>query len=140
MKSSNPRDVAYIFRDYARKIHARGVPDDPSFLRLSVACGKIEQWCERHYPSFVRIQQVSGGVAFDPHDARTKIVEAAQVRDRELAREKRMAELREKTGKLERKPAEETSPVEMMLYVGGAFIVVIAITLGFAWVLIRYFG
>ena len=41
MKSKNPRDVAYIFRDYSRKIHARAVPDDPSFLRLSVACGKV---------------------------------------------------------------------------------------------------
>ncbi len=140
MKSSNPRDVAYIFRDYARKIHARAVPDDPSFLRLSVACGKIEQWCERHYPSFVRIQQVSGGVAFDPYDARTKVVEAAQARDSEVAREKRMAELREKTGKLERKPAEETSPVEMLLYVGGAFAVVIAITIAAAWALIWFFG
>nr|A0SJQ5.1 RecName: Full=Squalene synthase; Short=SQS; Short=SS; AltName: Full=FPP:FPP farnesyltransferase; AltName: Full=Farnesyl-diphosphate farnesyltransferase [Ganoderma lucidum]ABF57213.1 squalene synthase [Ganoderma lucidum]ABF57214.1 squalene synthase [Ganoderma lucidum] len=104
MRSTNPRDVAYIFRDYARKMHARALPEDPSFLRLSVACGKIEQWCERHYPSFVRLQQVSGGgIVFDPSDARTKVVEAAQARDNELAREKRLAELRDKTGKLERK-------------------------------------
>ena len=41
MRSTNPRDVAFIFRDYSRKIHARAVPDDPSFLRLSVACGKV---------------------------------------------------------------------------------------------------
>lgn len=140
MRSTNPRDVAYIFRDYARNMHARALPDDPSFLRLSVACGKIEQWCERHYPSFVRLQQVSGGgIAFDPKDARTKVVEAAQARDRELAREKRIAELRDKTGKLERKPAE-SSPVELMLYVGGAFAIVIAITLLAAWVLIHFFG
>lgn len=141
MRSTNPRDVAYIFRDYARNMHARALPDDPSFLRLSVACGKIEQWCERHYPSFVRLQQVSGGgIAFDPKDARTKVVEAAQARDRELAREKRIAELRDKTGKLERKPAEESSPVELTLYVGGAFAIVIAITLLAAWVLIHFFG
>ena len=41
MRSTNPRDVAYIFRDYARKIHAKAVPTDPNFLRLSVACGKV---------------------------------------------------------------------------------------------------
>ena len=53
---------------------------------------------------------------------------------------KMVKELRDKTGKLERKPAEETSPVEMLLYVGGGFSVVIAITLGFAWILIQYYG
>jgi farnesyl-diphosphate farnesyltransferase len=41
MNSTNPRDVAYIFRDYARKIHKKASPQDPSFLRLSIACGKV---------------------------------------------------------------------------------------------------
>src|SRR5579859_7951278 len=78
MRSTNPKDVAYMFRDYARRIHAKASPTDPHFVRISVACGKvgfrfsrlpfhprlsfgqIEQWCEHHYPSFVRV--VSGGV------------------------------------------------------------------------------
>ena len=148
MKSTNPRDVAYIFRDYSRKIHARALPDDPSFLRLSVACGRIEQWCERHYPSFVRLQQVSGGVQFDPLDVRTRVVHAATERDRALAKEKRMQEYRERVangkgnGALgeEKRPAqEEMSTVVLMLYVAGGFLVVLAITLGFAWVLLNYF-
>ncbi|OBZ74155.1 Squalene synthase [Grifola frondosa] len=29
-----PREVAYIFRDYARKIHSKAVPEDPNFLQL----------------------------------------------------------------------------------------------------------
>jgi hypothetical protein len=41
MRSTNPRDVAYISRDYARKIHAKALPSDPDFLRISVACGKV---------------------------------------------------------------------------------------------------
>ena len=41
MRSTNPRDVAYMFRDYARDIHAKAVPADPNFLRISVACGKV---------------------------------------------------------------------------------------------------
>ncbi|TBU47474.1 squalene synthase [Dichomitus squalens] len=150
MKSTNPRDVAYIFRDYARRIHARALPDDPSFLRLSVACGRIEQWCERHYPSFVRLQQVSGGVQYDPRDVRTRVVQAAEARDQALAKEKRMLEYRERAaaangkganGLLEdRKPAqEELSTVALLLYVAGGFLVVLAITLGFAWVLLTYF-
>ncbi|KAJ7606945.1 squalene synthase [Mycena polygramma] len=61
MRSTNLREVSSIFREYARKIHARAVPADPNFIRLSVACGKIEQWCEHHYPSFVRINAPAGG-------------------------------------------------------------------------------
>ena len=41
MKSTNPRDVAFLFREYCRKIHVRAVPEDPNFIRLSVACGKV---------------------------------------------------------------------------------------------------
>ena len=45
MRSTNPRDVAYIFRDYARKIHSKAVPEDPSYLQISVACGKVHRAC-----------------------------------------------------------------------------------------------
>ncbi|KZP01399.1 squalene synthase [Calocera viscosa TUFC12733] len=54
-KATNPRDVAYVFRDYAREIHAKSLPQDPNYLKFSVACGKIEQWCEHHYPSFISL-------------------------------------------------------------------------------------
>ncbi|KAH9847328.1 squalene synthase, partial [Lenzites betulinus] len=96
MRSTNPRDVAYIFRSYARTIHARALPEDPNFIKLSVACGKIEQWCERYYPGFVQLDTVGGQPRYNPTDARTKVLEAAQVRDRALAREKRLQEIREK--------------------------------------------
>ena len=43
MRSTNPREVGLIFRDYARKIHAKAVPTDPSFIRISVACGKVKR-------------------------------------------------------------------------------------------------
>ena len=165
MKSTNPRDVALIFRDYSRKIHARALPEDPSFLRISVSCGKvrlslfsvsascppfspftrfrvqIEQWCERHYPSFVMIKSVSGGVTYDPNDTRSRVVEAAQARDRELQHEKRIAELREKhpaaAAQLVQK--EESSFGEMLMYVGTAFILVFGISIGAAWLLIKYY-
>jgi farnesyl-diphosphate farnesyltransferase len=41
MRSTNPKDVAYIFRDYARKIHAKVVSSDPNYIRVSIACGKV---------------------------------------------------------------------------------------------------
>jgi farnesyl-diphosphate farnesyltransferase len=41
MRAANPREMGFIFREYARKIHAKAVFTDPSFLRLSIACGKV---------------------------------------------------------------------------------------------------
>jgi hypothetical protein len=41
MRSKNHREVALVFREYARKIHERARPEDPNFIRLSVACGKV---------------------------------------------------------------------------------------------------
>ncbi|GAA6001796.1 hypothetical protein JCM10207_002324 [Rhodosporidiobolus poonsookiae] len=52
--ATNPRDVAYQFRDYARKIHARARADDPSFIKIAVLAGRIEQWTESRYPSFIQ--------------------------------------------------------------------------------------
>ena len=57
MASTNPRDVAYMFRDYARGIHSKAILSDPNFIHIAIACGKIEQWCERHYPSFINIRE-----------------------------------------------------------------------------------
>lgn len=41
MRSTNPRDVAYMIRDFARGIHAKASPADPNFLRIGVACGRV---------------------------------------------------------------------------------------------------
>lgn len=41
MGATNPRDVAYIFRDYVRKIHARARANDPSFVKIAVLAGRV---------------------------------------------------------------------------------------------------
>ena len=41
MPSVNSKEVGLIFRDYARKIHAKAVAANPNFHRISVACGKV---------------------------------------------------------------------------------------------------
>ncbi|BGP12794.1 hypothetical protein JCM10213_008055 [Rhodosporidiobolus nylandii] len=53
LAATNPRDVAYLFRDYVRKIHARARANDPSFIKIAVLAGRIEQWTESRYPSFI---------------------------------------------------------------------------------------
>ncbi|TFY60832.1 hypothetical protein EVG20_g7278 [Dentipellis fragilis] len=86
MRSTNPREVAYTFREYARSIHKKATPADPNFLRISVACCKIEQWAEHHFPSFVHVMQskVSSGASqvIDPNDARSRIAKAPRRRTR----------------------------------------------------------
>src|ERR1700747_3010632 len=99
MRSTNPRDVALIFKEHARSIHAKVSPSDPSFLRLSVACSKIEQWAERNYPSFVRVSPSSqGGLSFDPADARSRVAIADAETDKRKVEEKRRLGVRSGNG------------------------------------------
>ncbi|PPQ96525.1 hypothetical protein CVT26_010453 [Gymnopilus dilepis] len=83
MRSSNPKEVGLIFREYARRIHAKASPADPNFIRISVACGKIETWCEHNFPSFVHFTK-DGQQMVNPSDARSRIVFKDQKFDAEL--------------------------------------------------------
>ncbi|BEJ18102.1 hypothetical protein CspHIS471_0703790 [Cutaneotrichosporon sp. HIS471] len=103
LRSTNPRDVAFMFRDYARKIHAKVPKDEPNMLRFSISCARIEQWCEHHYPSFLMIQSGGEGKAttgIDPMstDARAPLYLDLVKKAREQAeadrREKFMDDLR----------------------------------------------
>ncbi|KAL9089873.1 MAG: hypothetical protein Q9159_002343 [Coniocarpon cinnabarinum] len=49
--SQNLRTLYDTFRMYARIIHKKNDPRDPNFLKISVACGKIEQFIEGIFPS-----------------------------------------------------------------------------------------
>ncbi|WWC60475.1 farnesyl-diphosphate farnesyltransferase [Kwoniella dejecticola CBS 10117] len=118
LKATNPRDVSYIFRDYARKIHAKVHKDDPNLLKLSIACGKIDQWAEHHYPSFINISGGGSGQAssaIDPtsNDARAalfvRLAKEAQEKMRREKSEKFMADLRARGVIKERSPEEEAA-------------------------------
>lgn len=51
--SVNPRDVAYMFRDFAKKIAKKVPVTDANYIAWHVELNKIEQWCEHFYPSFI---------------------------------------------------------------------------------------
>ena len=53
LRSTNPRDVAMIFLDFAREIHQKLSADDPNFVRWCVELGRIQMWCEYNFPSYV---------------------------------------------------------------------------------------
>ncbi|KAJ7035080.1 squalene synthase [Mycena alexandri] len=151
MRSTNPREVSLIFREYARRIHARASPRDPSFIGISVACGKIEQWCEHYYPSFIQLSTApaspygsspSTRQAINHLDARGRThlfyekLEADRV---QLARvEKFKAEVA--SGK--RKPVAnagqgDVGMWELAGYVGGGIAVLIAVIFGVVWFILQ---
>ncbi|KAK2767740.1 bifunctional farnesyl-diphosphate farnesyltransferase/squalene synthase [Arachnomyces sp. PD_36] len=49
--TQNLQLVCDVFRRYARKIHKKNNPKDPNFLKISVACGKIEKFIETLFPT-----------------------------------------------------------------------------------------
>ena len=49
--SQNLRLVCDSFKTYTRKIQKKNTPKDPNFLKISVACGKIEQFIESIFPT-----------------------------------------------------------------------------------------
>ncbi|KIM90082.1 hypothetical protein PILCRDRAFT_811793 [Piloderma croceum F 1598] len=146
MRSTNPRDVAYMFRDYARKIHSKAVSADPNFIAISIACGKIEQWCEHQYPSFVSMTPSSTTSAakqeFNPADARSQVV---------LLDQKREAEI-EKVQKRVFRPGDAANsrgltstddgglPWEVMAYGMAAFAIVILLVFLIIYVVLEVFG
>ncbi|KAL8782126.1 MAG: hypothetical protein Q9213_005696 [Squamulea squamosa] len=49
--TQNLSKVCEVFRKYVRKIHKKNTPKDPNFLKISIACGKVEQFIESIFPS-----------------------------------------------------------------------------------------
>ncbi|TAQ91105.1 hypothetical protein B7494_g518 [Chlorociboria aeruginascens] len=49
--SQNLRTVCDIFKRYIRRILKKNTPRDPSFMEISIACGKVEQFIESIFPS-----------------------------------------------------------------------------------------
>ncbi|KAL5530938.1 hypothetical protein ACEPAG_3814 [Sanghuangporus baumii] len=149
MRSTNPRDVAYIFRNYARDIHAKAVSSDPNFLAISVACGKIEQWCERYYPSFVIL--TASGHTLDESDART-VIAHRDVRLTHAVRRRKEAEQVAASGGGAGRGANgyngdvvgtggQDMTTKMVVFaVGGVFLAVVGLVAFIVWVIVMYFS
>ncbi|PSK50387.1 hypothetical protein B9Z65_331 [Elsinoe australis] len=82
--TQNLQLVCDIFRDYARKIHKKNNPLDPSFMDISVACGQIEVFIESIFPtqtakSVKEGQQIQPGrPALSPEEEAKKAAEAKE--------------------------------------------------------------
>jgi len=49
--TQNLQVVCDVFKKYTKVIRRKNVPSDPNFLKISIACGKIEQFIESIFPS-----------------------------------------------------------------------------------------
>ncbi|KAL8813907.1 MAG: hypothetical protein Q9223_006833 [Gallowayella weberi] len=49
--TQNLAKVCEVFRRFVRQIHKKNTPKDPNFLKISIACGKVEQFIESIFPS-----------------------------------------------------------------------------------------
>ncbi|KAI4271347.1 MAG: hypothetical protein L6R38_006888 [Xanthoria sp. 2 TBL-2021] len=49
--TQNLSKVCEVFRKFVRHIHKKNTPKDPNFLKISIACGKVEQFIESIFPS-----------------------------------------------------------------------------------------
>ncbi|KAG8936418.1 bifunctional farnesyl-diphosphate farnesyltransferase/squalene synthase [Tulasnella sp. 419] len=125
MGSTNPRDVAYFIRDYIRAIHAKSTPADPNHLRLGVICSQVEQWCEHHYPSFIKVGD--GGraqVEQAPNEARLRIL----IREDQLRNGKQLkAQLARQAQYGLQQPKEEGLPWIFFVFVLAMFLLVMGL-------------
>nr|QIJ32332.1 squalene synthase [Sanghuangporus baumii] len=144
MRSTNPRDVAYIFRDYARDIHAKAVPSDPNFLAISVACGKIEQWCERYYPSFVIL--TPSGHKLDESDARA-VIAHRDARLTQAVRRRKQAEGldggRAANGynvDVDSTVGKDMTTKMVIFAIGGLFLAAVGLAAFIVWMIVMYFS
>jgi len=142
MRSTNPREVAYIFRDYIRKIHVKSDPADPNFLRLSIACGKIEQWCEQYYPSFIVLGPGGGGQKFNPADRRSKLIEHDMKREEDLLQEKRIRDARARgvVAPTREEPQSNGMPWEILAFMLGVVLLIVGLSIGVTYTVLLIWG
>lgn len=147
MRSTNPREVVLIFKEHARSIHTKATPADPNFLRIAVACAKIDHWAERNYPSFVLPAKHGNnpGISFNPADARSRIAQADAETDRRAADEKRVLEIRERIAAGGTPAASQSlslnqnqgPPWEVLAMVGGAVFLILGLSIGSVYVVLH---
>ncbi|KAF7509693.1 Delta(24)-sterol C-methyltransferase [Endocarpon pusillum] len=107
--TQNLRIVCEVFRDHVRLIHKKNVPQDPSFLKISIACGKIEQFIESIFPS----QRPEDVIRSKPGEPKTLKALEKEAQDKEARHDMLM----------------------MMMAMGTMLLVVSGLMFGLAWLL-----
>lgn len=86
------------------------------------------------------IPQSSGSaITFDPQDARTTIYQKEQKIDQEITKRKRVGQLKNGAANgTKKETAAEGVPWEIFAFAGGAFVLIITLTVGAVYLGIKY--
>ncbi|KAK9491826.1 isoprenoid synthase domain-containing protein [Lipomyces doorenjongii] len=57
MRATSVRETYNIFQEYCHKIHARNTPKDPNYMRISIACAKVDQFIETIFPTRKEVKE-----------------------------------------------------------------------------------
>ncbi|KAK9240644.1 isoprenoid synthase domain-containing protein [Lipomyces kononenkoae] len=57
MRATTIRETYNIFQEYCHKIHARNSPKDPNYMRISIACAKVDQFIEAVFPTRKEVKE-----------------------------------------------------------------------------------
>ncbi|KAF2877155.1 isoprenoid synthase domain-containing protein [Massariosphaeria phaeospora] len=76
--SQNLQLVCEVFRRHTRKIHHKNNPHDPNFLKISITCGRIEQFIESIFPSHPKPVDMKSPASIE--EAAKKKVEDAEAK------------------------------------------------------------
>lgn len=95
---------------------------------------QIEQWNEQHYPSFVLLVSNPSGskTMMDPSDPRARIVE---LQEAELAKKKRTEDIRAGVAT----NGLNNGETEALLFVAAAMVLILGVTGGVVWFVMRFF-
>ncbi|KAL9098215.1 MAG: hypothetical protein Q9163_006087 [Psora crenata] len=79
--AQNLREVCEVFREYTRKIRQKNTPRDPNFLKISIVCGKIEQFIESIFPTQDPRAIVAANAGQPPRQSGREAEEAAKAKE-----------------------------------------------------------
>lgn len=73
LAATNPRDVAYIFRDHLRRIHSRARANDPSFIKLAVLSGRVRPFLLLSISLLTIVHRSSNGLKAATHPSSSSV-------------------------------------------------------------------
>lgn len=108
----------------------QGTPFPPLSSSIFLNPPQVEQWCEHHYPSFVKLSTKS--VALDPGDARTRVVMLEQQLNAALVKKQQNGNVVQ-NGAVAQRTDGAVALKDVVMYASGALLAIFSIYGGMIW-------
>ncbi|CAH7674707.1 farnesyl-diphosphate farnesyltransferase [Phakopsora pachyrhizi] len=127
-RALNPRDLSYIFSDFAQKIHAKIDLDDPSYLKLCEISSKIVAWTENRYPSYITPAKVPPLYSDDPAAG---LIDDARIQQQPvLKKNESLNKQADRTGKNQRLTIDELKFTVIIVSLVVGLILIVSLSSG----------